>query len=498
MTFVADQFFTNELITTGQAVADQSVTDKPITKQFVISKFGGTSMGDAACMRRSAAVSVKRQSNIVVVSATSGTTNDLIQLGELAEKGLYHETERLLQQIQERHLKIARELEADQNTLEQLHLLLTEMSSIAKGIRLLKDCSAKAKDVLLSLGERLSSVLFTHALRTTFQLPDSTPVKSPLRVELLDVRTVLKTDEQFGKAKPLTNEIARLCEEKLNACRQGEVVHVTQGFIGQTLSGATTTLGRGGSDYSAALLAEGLSANVVEIWTDVAGVASTDPRLCKDAVVINEISFKEMSELATFGAKVLHPATLLPAMRKNIPVLVASSFAPEKPGTWVRKEVKDLPLIRALALRKKQTLITLSTPEMLQTHGFLFQLFKVFNDHKISIDAITTSEISVSVTIDSSENLNEGLTQELAQVAEVQIEKDLCLVSLIGNNINHTPGLAKRIFESISDINVRMICYGASRHNFCFLVQEAQGPEVVQRLHQKFISNQEACDQQRQ
>lgn len=452
---------------------------------FVISKFGGTSMGDASCMLRSAEVSLKHRSNIIVVSATSGTTNDLIQLGESSEKGQYSEAEGLINKIQERHLKIAADLKADKSTLDQINLLLSEMDSIAKGIYLLRDCSAKAKDVLMSLGERLSSVLFTSALQHVFQQSGERHLP---RVEFLDVRTVLKTDENFGKAKPLTNEIIKLCSEKLSACRNGEVVHVTQGFIGQTLQGATTTLGRGGSDYSAAILAEGMNADVVEIWTDVAGVATTDPRLCKEAVVIDELSFKEMSELATFGAKVLHPATLLPAMRKNIPVLVASSFEPEKPGTWVRKEVKSSPLIRALALRKKQTLITLSTPEMLQTHGFLFQLFKIFNDHKISIDAITTSEISVSVTIDSSENLSESLIAELSKVAEVQTEKDLCLVSLIGNNINHTPGLSKRIFESISDINVRMICYGASRHNFCFLVQENQGPEVVQRLHHKFIS----------
>jgi aspartate kinase len=373
---------------------------------FVISKFGGTSMGDASCMLRSAEVSLKHRSNIIVVSATSGTTNDLIQLGESSEKGQYSEAEGLINKIQERHLKIAADLKADKSTLDQINLLLSEMDSIAKGIYLLRDCSAKAKDVLMSLGERLSSVLFTSALQHVFQQSGEGHLP---RVEFLDVRTVLKTDENFGKAKPLTNEIIKLCSEKLSACRNGEVVHVTQGFIGQTLQGATTTLGRGGSDYSAAILAEGMNADVVEIWTDVAGVATTDPRLCKEAVVIDELSFKEMSELATFGAKVLHPATLLPAMRKNIPVLVASSFEPEKPGTWVRKEVKSSPLIRALALRKKQTLITLSTPEMLQTHGFLFQLFKIFNDHKISIDAITTSEISVSVTIDSSENLSESL-----------------------------------------------------------------------------------------
>lgn len=449
---------------------------------IVVSKFGGTSMGDANCMLRSADVSYLRRSNIVVVSATSGTTNDLIKLGELAEKGQITELESLLAKIKDKHLQISKELGSGADTISQLTILFNEMDSIARGIYLLRDCSTKAKDVLMSLGERMSSVLFTVALQSVFNNK-----QHPLKVKLLDVREVLKTDDQYGKAKPLTEKIIQLCRENLKDCMAGETVYVTQGFIGQTLNGFTTTLGRGGSDYSAAILAEGVSATTLEIWTDVAGVATTDPRVCPEAVVIDEISFKEMSELATFGAKVLHPATLLPAIRSHIPVLVASSFEPQKPGTWVRKEVKNSPLIRAMALRKKQTLVTVSTPEMLHTHGFLFQIFKIFNDHKISIDAITTSEISVSVTLDNADTLNKGLIEELSKVAEVQVESDLALVSLIGNNINHTPGLAKKIFEAIADVNVRMICYGASRHNFCFLVEEAKGTEVIQKLHKQFI-----------
>jgi aspartate kinase len=305
--------------------------------------------------------------------------------------------------------------------------------------------------------------------------------------ELLDVRKVLRTDDQFSKARPLTEEIIRLCTEILPADALEQKTFVTQGFIGMTEEGMTTTLGRGGSDYSAAIIAEGITADILEIWTDVAGIATTDPRLCPLAKPLSEISFKEASELATFGAKVLHPATLLPAIRKNIPVFVGSSFAAEARGTWVRKEVADLPLIRAMALRKKQVLVTLSTPEMLHAHGFLFRLFSVFNDHKVSIDAITTSEISVTVTLDDSALLNKKLISDLGQFADVQVEDNLSLISLIGNNINHTPGLAKKIFDAIPDINVRMICLGASKHNFCFLVSEDKGAETIQRLHKTFI-----------
>jgi len=439
-------------------------------------------MGDAACMLRSAEVALRQKSSVVVVSATSGTTSELIELGQKAERGPWSEAEQLLARLQVKHEKISQDLHLSADLQKKLQTLFEEMSSLAKGIHLLKDCSAKAMDTLMSLGERMSSVLFTQALAAVFAKHNNSQA-----VELFDVRRVLRTDDQFGKAKPLIQEVEALCKKEFPNLRQLKTVYVTQGFIGATEEGHTTTLGRGGSDYSAAIVAEGLSADILEIWTDVAGIATTDPRLCPEAKPIDEISFQETSELATFGAKVLHPATLLPAMRKNIPVFVGSSFDVEARGTWVKKDVQEHPLIRAMALRKKQILVTLSTPEMLHAHGFLFQIFKIFNDHKVSIDAITTSEISVSVTLDDSTLMNKKLIVDLSQIAEVQVEENLSLVSLIGNNINHTAGLSKKIFETIADINVRMICLGASKHNFCFLVSEAQGALAIQRLHKAFV-----------
>jgi aspartate kinase len=437
-------------------------------------------MGDASCMLRSAEITHKKSSFVVAVSATSGTTNLLIELGQKAEKSAWSEVESLMTGIQNKHQKIAGDLRLAGPGLAQLEDLFEEMISLAKGIHLLKDCSAKALDTLLSLGERMSSVLFTDALKQV-----KSKAGSKQEVVLVDARDFIKTDDQFGKARPLVETIEQKCRTGL--AYSPSKVYVTQGFIGSTMDGHTTTLGRGGSDYSAALFAEGVHADVLEIWTDVPGIASTDPRLYKEAQVLKEISFKEASELATFGAKVLHPATLAPAMRKNIPVFVGSSFDPETKGTWVRKEVDDYPLIRALALRKKQVLVTLTSADMLHAHGFLYKIFKVFNDNKVSIDAITTSEISVSMTLDDSALLNKKLIQELSQFAEVQVEENLSLVSLIGNNINHTPGLANKIFSAVGDINVRMICLGASKHNFCFLVSEDKGPEAIQRLHKVFI-----------
>jgi len=449
---------------------------------LVVSKFGGTSMGNAECMLRSADVSVQQNSYVICVSATSGSTNQLIAIGQTAEKGQSDQVQKLAAELISKHQHIAKDLGLPQDHAP-LTALFEEMLSIAKGMQLLKDCSPRALDILLSLGERTSSALFAQAMKTALAKAD---VKK--EVILFDAREVIATDDQFGKARPQIAKIYELAQKEiLNKYPQEKYVIVTQGYIGKSLSGHSTTLGRGGSDYSAALFAEGLDATTLEIWTDVTGIATTDPRICKEAKFIDEISFKEASEMAIFGAKVLHPATVEPAMRKNIPVFVGSSFDPQKKGTWVRKEVKQAPLMRALALRKNQSLVTLSTPEMLQTHGFLFKIFSVFNDHAVSIDAITTSEISVSVTIDGEILAESKLVQDLRQFAEVQIECGYSLVSLIGNNINHTAGLAKKIFTAIEDINVRMICLGASKHNFCFLVDGVQGDKAIQKLHSEFI-----------
>jgi aspartate kinase len=448
----------------------------------IVSKFGGTSMGDAECMKRSAEVSFFQKSKLIVVSATSGTTNDLIELANTSEKDSWETAQVILFKIQSRHLKMARDLEMGPDQIEKIHLLLAELESMSRGIYLLKDCSLKALDTIQSIGERLSSHLFCEALKFVLKKEKSTS-----KAVWIDARDFIITDNQFSKARPIPAEIRAKCLEHLMGPENDNDIFVTQGFIGKTKDGMTTTLGRGGSDYSAALFAEGMKADILEIWTDVAGIATTDPRLCKEAKAIAEISFKEASELATFGAKILHPATLLPAIRSNIPVYVASSFHPEKGGTWVKRDVDEAPLVRGIALRKNQILVTLSTPEMLNSHGFLFQIFKVFNDYKVSIDAITTSEISVSLTMDDSTLQKSELLLELEKFAEVHVEKNLSLVSLIGNNINHTPGMAHKIFEAIPEINVRMICQGASKHNFCFMIDEASGTDAVNRLHQAFI-----------
>ncbi len=452
-----------------------------MTEKITVSKFGGSSMADAEAMKRSAKIVLREHSQLVVVSATYGTTNHLLALCDLSLNGEEEKMYQLLGEIVEKHSLIAEELKASNDSYEQLEEIFEELRALSKGIYLLKDCSLKTKDAFLSIGERLSSVLFTEALRS---------LSNEKKVKLFDARNVIRTDSQFSKATPIIKEIKSLCDLHLTQCKHGKEIVVTQGFIGMTKEGLTTTLGRGGSDFSAALFAEGLEADILQIWTDVAGVATTDPRICSKAVPISRISFREAQELATFGAKVLHPETLAPAIRKNIPVFVGSSYHSEQLGTWIddnQELQKSSPLVRAMALRKNQVLLTITTPKMLHTSGFLHNIFRIFHEHKVSIDSITTSEISVAVTLDDATLLNLALLEELEQYADIEVERNLSLVSLIGNRINHTPGLAQKIFTSLGEINVRMICLGASKHNFCFLVNEREDEEAIKRLHHDFI-----------
>lgn len=446
-------------------------------------KFGGTSMGSIEAMRKSAEVALDRKARVIVVSATSGTTNQIIELCEKSEKQNKDKARAIKKAIEEKHLKMAEGIQLLEVRQEVLKNIFAELKALSTGILLTQECSLKAKDRMLSLGERISSLLFAQALENV-----ALSQKLSLQVQLLDAREFIKTDSQFGRARAKVKEIEINCNKLIDR-NNSQIISITQGFIGSTENNETTTLGRGGSDYTAALIAEALKADTCEIWTDVAGIATTDPRIAPQASFIPELTFQETSELATFGAKVLHPSTLVPAIRQNIPVYVANTFSPESGGTWVKKETSLLPLVRAVALRRKQTLVTLTTPEMLNTHGFLFRIFKIFNDLQLSVDAITTSEISVSMTVDQSLSENVDLKKQLSEFAEVHLDSGFSLVSLIGNNINQTPGLAKKIFQEIPDINVRMICLGASKHNFCFLVKEEQGEEVVRRIHKTFIES---------
>src|SRR6056297_77179 len=442
-----------------------------------VAKFGGTSMADAEAMRRSAGIVARDiDKRLIVVSATSGTTNLLTTLcGTLP----LSEKEAIVDQIEEKHRSVCSEL-------EQPGVIQPELDAIIKDLRLLSshDLSGPLqKDEILVCCERLSSRLFAAFLNEA---------ETETGVQWFDARTVISTDSSHGNAEPDIEAIEKNAGENLLTLIKDNKV-VTQGFIGSSPDGATTTLGRGGSDYSAALFAEAVNADVLEIWTDVTAIYTTDPRIEPSARPITELSFDEAAELSVFGAKVLHPATIKPAIRKSIKVYVGSSFHPDQPGTWIVKKPKSQPVIRAISLRRNQTLLTVHSLDMLHRHGFLAKLFQVLSNHKISVDLVTTSEVSVSLTLDTNAGtpgndfLPKSAIRELKTFCEVEIEENLSLIALIGNNLHTTSGLSGPIFSTLEGINVRLICHGASSHNLCFLVNEQSAEEVVQKLHERFI-----------
>lgn len=446
-------------------------------KALTVAKFGGTSVADHSAMSKCAAViksDVDRR--LVIVSACSGVTNLLVALANGLDKS---EQLLVLEQLKEIHFSILSKLPENTDLNNKINILLEDIAGLSMQATL--SPSEQLVDKIVAYGELISSHIFTHLLNS-----------QGIKAVCFDIRSVLKTDSQFGNAEPNLNEIAAQAQELLLPLCQDHVV-VSQGFIGSDQQGETTTLGRGGSDYSAALLAEALKATTLEIWTDVPGIYSTDPRVVQKAKVIDEISFSEASEMAKLGAKILHPATLLPAMRHEIPVFVGSSKAPEQGGTWIRRHADTLPLFRALALRGNQTMVTLTSIDMLHNYGFLMQVFSILAKYKISVDLVTTSEISITLTLDKTQtgggapSLPEAAKQELSELCHVKIEQDLCLVALIGNNLSESTGAAASVFCSLDSYKLRMICFGASNNNLCFLAHASEAKDIVQGLHKKLF-----------
>lgn len=447
-----------------------------MAKSFVVSKFGGTSMGNLEAMKNAAQISVERGSSVVCVSATSGTTDKLIEIAKLASTGKMEECDKAVFEVKERHTGLLTQTGNNADAQSMLHGLYTEIDLLVQNLSLLKELTPRAYDHILSLGERMSSLIFRQVLKSA--LPNK-------EVVLLDARSVIKTDSNFGKATPLYEQIEKECQAKIRF--DGNHVYVTQGFIGSDMQGNTTILGRGGSDFSAALFAEGAHADVLEIWTDVAGIATTDPRLVPEAKIINELSYQEAAEMAQYGAKILHPATIAPAVRRGIPVFVGSTFAKDAPGTWIRNTVDHKPTVRAITQRKAQALLTITNANMLNAYGFMGDIFSIFGRNRISIDCVTTSEISIAVTVDKSTLENEKFIKELQSAGKVNIDSDYSLISLIGNELTDRASLAKHIFATIEDTNIRMMSLGASQYNFNFLVKEADSKNCIQKLHRALI-----------
>ena len=431
---------------------------------MIVMKFGGTSVEDAAAMDRSCRIVAQRVSRrpFVVVSALAGTTNGLLEAGRLAADRQLDKALAIAGDLERRHVEL---LPSTAQDFSQLSELLRALSAIG-------ELSARTRDLIASYGEAMSSLIFTDRLKRHGH--DAVHV---------DARRAIVSDANFGSAAPIldatTTNLEQLARPHIDA---GRIV-VMGGYIASTASGVTTTLGRGASDYSAAIVGAAMGAEEIQIWTDVDGMLTADPRLVGNAYKIKEISFNEASELAYFGAKVLHPMSVLPAIEKNIPVYILNSRKPDGTGTRITKEARPCAnLIKSIACKRGITAVTVSSSRMLMAHGFLGALFAVFDKHRTSVDMVATSEVSVSLTLDNTSALP-AILEDLKPLGDVTVNGNLALICIVGNNLKYTPGIAHRAFGSVKDINILMISHGASNINLSFLVADTDAPSAIQRIH---------------
>ncbi|WP_035348744.1 lysine-sensitive aspartokinase 3 [Edaphobacter aggregans] len=448
-------------------------------------KFGGTSVEDAKAMRRTAAIVEGRRkkglSAIVVVSAMAKVTDQLLAAAGAAGRGDKAGALAISARLRHRHIDTATELLDESRFLSlqgAVHQELDALDDLLRGIAAVGELTDRTSDLVVSFGERLSSRMVAAAFD-----------QQGLNGAHVDARTCIITDSNYGKAAPQEPAIeAKLVEHVLPLVEAGQIP-VMGGFIGSNADGITTTLGRGGSDYTAALVGGGLHAGAIEIWTDVNGIMTTDPRICPNALRVKTISFEEAAELAYFGAKVLHPATILPAVQKSIPVWVLNSRNAENEGTKITAVAPPCKSpFKSIAAKKKLTIIDIVASRMLMTHGYLKAVFDVFDKYKCAIDMVSTSEVSISLSVDSNEKLPE-ICEELSKIADVKMEGSKALICMVGEDIRGHNGIAGQVFTAISHVNLRMISQGASEINMSFMIDEEDVEEAIRSLHQHFFTD---------
>lgn len=442
----------------------------------LVMKFGGTSVGEAEAIRQAGSLVVDAlpQAPLVVLSAMAGVTDALFGAARAAERGDADAIRNAQRELRERHRVCASELfdgRAPEALSTALDNVLDELRVLLRGVYLLRELTPRSLDAIVSTGERLSTHLFASYL-------DARDVPS----EWFDARTVVRTDDRFGAGCPQTEVIARLTRGELAPRLAPGRAVVTQGYVGGTEDGLTTTLGRGGSDFSAALLGAALGAEEIQIWTDVEGILTCDPRVVPEAVPIREIRFDEAAELAAFGARVLHPATIQPAVDAGIPVTVRHARRPAGGFTTIRAEVPPRRAVTALASRGPITVVTVNSPRMLAQSGFLGKLFDVFGRLGISVDLVATAEVSVSLTVEPDSPIEE-LVREISTFASIEVAEERAIVAIVGNSFRNTPGLAHRVFGALAEINVEMISMGANEINLSLVVRRDDVPAALRALH---------------
>ncbi len=451
---------------------------------LVVMKFGGTSVEDPAAIERTAAIVAGRAANgklpVVVVSAMSKVTDQLLRAADHASRGERDAALVISNQLRDRHKETAAALL--KASTKEIHSFIDDqfnsLDEILRGLAVILELTPRISDLIVSFGERLSSRIIAAAF-----------VERGLNAAHIDARKVIITDSQFQKATPLFPLIEKRAEEHLRPLVNAGKLPIMGGFIASNEANITTTLGRGGSDFTAALIGGALNAEAIEIWTDVNGIMTTDPRICPDALRVKVISFEEAAELAYFGAKVLHPATILPAVKKNIPVYVLNSRNAANEGTRITSLAPHCKSpFKSIAVKKKLSIIDVVASRMLMTHGYMKDIFTIFDKHHCPVDMVSTSEVSVSLTVDSNDNLP-AIAADLSELADVKYEGRKALICLVGEDIRGQNGMAAQVFNAIRHINVRMISQGASEINMSFMIDEDDAEEAIRSLHATFFKD---------
>jgi aspartate kinase len=440
---------------------------------MIVMKFGGTSVESREAIERVAGIVRDRLAErpIVVVSAMGKTTNKLLAIALAAVAGEREQALEQLDRLRDFHCRESSGVDAE------IESHFNELGELVRGLAVMGELTPRATDAISSYGERISSLIVT----TVF-------VRLGLRAVHLDSRKVIVTDHRHTQAVPMFHETNARLASTIPPLSKDRVV-VMGGFIASTEDGVTTTLGRGGSDYTAAIVGAGIGADEIQIWTDVDGMLTADPTILAGGYRVKTCSFAEAAELAYFGAKVLHPATVLPAIEKNIPVRILNSRRPEVGGTLIVAEAPPCAdPIRSIACKRNITLVNIVSTRMLMAHGFLRRIFEIFDRFETPVDMLATSEVSVSLTIDNTSALP-AIRTELESFADVSIEDNQSIVCLVGDNIRHTPGVSARVFRALNDINIRMISQGASLLNISLVVAAADLRRAVESLHREFFTN---------
>lgn len=444
-------------------------------------KFGGTSVGDVAAFERVnhiVSTQIERRP-VVVVSAMTKVTDALLAAFETAKKGDVAAAIASLGRHFDRHVEVSKHFipEGSSNLFDaELQFARDELSDLLIRVSRRSLPLSMLKDAVVSYGEQLSSRLLSEVLKA-----------KGVNARHVDSRRLIVTDDEFGAAQPIWEETAELVGLELQPSVDGGEVAVMGGFIAANRAGETTTLGRGGSDYSAALVAAALHASELQIWTDVTGVMTCDPRICGEAKTIPVLSYEEAAELAYFGAKVLHPKTIKPAVDNSIPVRVCNTFEPEAVGTMVLADSAEAPnKIKSIAHKKNITILRITSARMLGSYGFMSALFQVFERFRTVIDVISTSEVSVALTLDNTGELDKIVT-ELQRLGDVEVEPGYAVICVVGEGLRASTGLASKVFSTIEDINVALVSHGASSVNLTFVVKEEVVSDVIRRLHSAFF-----------